>query len=127
MSKTLYVTDLDGTLLGNDAKLSEYSMSILNDLIKKGMLFSYATARSILTAAKVTAGLQVKCPLIVYNGAFIMDGSTCEILNSNFFTGSELQDLQILLQKQEQKSARKVMFRMAFCSLLTYFPAALHF
>lgn len=100
MSKTLYVTDLDGTLLGNDAKLSEYSMSILNDLIKKGMLVSYATARSILTAAKVTAGLQMSCPLIVYNGAFIVDGNTGEILNSNFFTGSDLHDLQILLQKQ---------------------------
>lgn len=37
------------------------------------MLFTYATARSLITAKKVTKGIKAKIPLIVYNGAFVMD------------------------------------------------------
>ena len=49
------------------------------------MLFSYATARSLITAKKVTKGINAKIPLIVYNGAFVFDNLTEEILISNYF------------------------------------------
>lgn len=83
--KTLYVSDLDGTLLHSDETLSEYTCDVINDLVDKGMLFSYATARSYHTARKVTQGLQAKIPLIVYNGVSIRDNITGDILMSNTF------------------------------------------
>ena len=86
--KTLYVTDLDGTLLGSDERTSDFTNRTINALVKKGMLFSYATARSYVTAKKVTRGLDAHIPLIVYNGAFVIDQGTGEIMLSNFF-GSE--------------------------------------
>ena len=55
--KTLYVSDLDGTLLRSDQKTSEYTNRIINQLVENGVLFSYATARSYYTAHKVTAGM----------------------------------------------------------------------
>ena len=48
--KTLYVSDLDGTLLRSDETLSTYTCDVINELVEKGMLFSYATARSYHTA-----------------------------------------------------------------------------
>ena len=54
--KTLYVTDLDGTLLNTQDKISEYSLNIINDLVDKGLLFTYATARSLVSASVVTKG-----------------------------------------------------------------------
>ena len=51
--KTLFVTDLDGTLLRSDQKTSKFTNSVINMLVEKGMLFSYATARSWNTAHKV--------------------------------------------------------------------------
>ena len=48
--KTLYVSDLDGTLLRSDETLSEYTCNVINNLTEKGMVFSYATARSLITA-----------------------------------------------------------------------------
>ena len=83
--KTLYVSDLDGTLLRSNETTSEYTNSIINALTKKGMFFSYATARSLITAKKVTEGIDAKIPLIVYNGAFIIDNVTNEIITANYF------------------------------------------
>lgn len=71
--KTLYLSDLDGTLLQSSIRISEYSLRTINALIEKGLLFSYATARSIVTAEKVTKGLNLRLPPIINNGAFILD------------------------------------------------------
>lgn len=84
----LYVSDLDGTLLRSDEKTSEYTNSVINSLVNKGMLFSYATARSLITAKKVTKGIIANIPLIVYNGAFVIDNITEKILIANYFDNS---------------------------------------
>lgn len=83
--KTLYVTDLDGTLLRSDERTSEFTNRTINELAARGMLFSYATARSYVTSAKVTKGLNAHIPLIVYNGALVIDHGTGDIMISNFF------------------------------------------
>ena len=44
--KTLYVTDLDGTFLTKEERISSYSLEKVNALVDRGMLFTYATARS---------------------------------------------------------------------------------
>lgn len=85
---TLYVSDLDGTLLRSDEITSEYTNNVINSLTDKGMLFSYATARSLVTAKKVTKGINAKIPLIVYNGAFVIDNVTGDILIANYFNES---------------------------------------
>lgn len=81
----LYVSDLDGTLLRSNEKTSEYTNNVINNLTKQGMIFSYATARSLITAKKVTSGINAKIPLIVYNGAFVIDNFTEDILVANYF------------------------------------------
>ena len=88
--RTLYVSDLDGTLLRSDQRTSEYTNRVINALVVKGMLFSYATARSYSTARQVTAGMTAAFPVIVYNGAFIRDNATGEILLENFFAQAEI-------------------------------------
>lgn len=83
--KTLYVSDLDGTLLTSSQTVSSETKQIINHLTNEGMCFSYATARSVLTAGRVTEGLIVSAPLIVYNGAFLIHHETGEILMANYF------------------------------------------
>ena len=89
MEKILYVTDLDGTLLNKQERISSFSIQIINDLVKKGMLFTYATARSLVSASKVTKGLSTNIPIIAYNGAFIFQPSTGEIISKEDFNGEE--------------------------------------
>ena len=38
--RTLYVSDLDGTLLRPDGRVSAYSLDVLNRLIEAGVLFT---------------------------------------------------------------------------------------
>ena len=38
--KTLYVTDLDGTLLTKEERISEYSLEKINALVDRGLLFT---------------------------------------------------------------------------------------
>ncbi len=84
----LYVSDLDGTLLRSNEVTSEYTNQVINSLVDRGMIFSYATARSLITAKKVTKGINAKIPLIVYNGAFVIDNVTEKILIANYFDDS---------------------------------------
>lgn len=100
MTQTLYVSDLDGTLLRRDETLSSYTINTINALVERGMVFSYATARSLVTASKVTVGLSTKIPVIIYNGSFIKHSGTGETLLTNAFTGAESDGvLDFLLQR----------------------------
>lgn len=98
--KTLYISDLDGTLLTSSQTTSEYTNKVINDLTEQGMIFSYATARSVITSKKVTKGLIANIPLIVYNGAFVLNNRTEEIMIANYFDES-VQDVFAELFRNE--------------------------
>ena len=97
-NKTLYVSDLDGTLLKKDQTLSEYTIDTVNRLVREGLTFSYATARSYATSSLVTRGLNANFPVIVYNGTFILENGSGKKLLSHYFSMEEAREvLQILL------------------------------
>ncbi len=95
--KTLFISDLDGTLLQSNEKISQYTCDVINWLTENGVIFSYATARSFVTAKKVTLGLNTRNPLIIYNGAFIVESSTGTVMHSNYFTNEARQIIEHLL------------------------------
>lgn len=86
MPKTLFITDLDGTLLGRDDCISPTGLKTLNALIEDGLSLTYATARSLSSASRVTKGLHLCLPVIVYNGAFIREPVTAQNLHSVSFS-----------------------------------------
>ena len=85
---TLYLSDLDGTLLGPNERLSPKTSDVVTRFVRSGGLFSFATARSLITAQRVTAGLPLELPAIVYNGVFIVRAMPREVLHSNAFSAS---------------------------------------
>lgn len=89
MEKILYISDLDGTLLRKDQTLSPFTAKTICELTEKGLLFSYATARSYATSSKVTAGIPENLPVITFNGTFIMETGTGKRLVSNLFEVKE--------------------------------------
>lgn len=80
MQKTIYISDLDGTLLNSDAEISAKSAEIINSLIEKGMLFSIATARSLSSAGRILSCLNLQLPVVLMNGVFLADAKSCKVI-----------------------------------------------
>ncbi|MDR2558016.1 MAG: HAD family hydrolase [Oscillospiraceae bacterium] len=79
---TLYITDLDGTLLNYAAKLKPRAAEMLNRMIANGVLFSYATARRFQTAGKIMSDVNMNIPVINMNGVILTDPVTGERISA---------------------------------------------
>ena len=67
---TLYVSDLDGTLLGEDSQLSAVTVATLNRIIDDlGGLFTVATARTPATVVPLMQEVNARLPFIVIGGS----------------------------------------------------------
>ena len=67
---TLYVSDLDGTLLGEDSQLSAVTVATLNHIIGElGGLFTVATARTPATVVPLMQQVHARLPFIVIGGS----------------------------------------------------------
>ncbi|MDO5154821.1 MAG: Cof-type HAD-IIB family hydrolase [Eubacteriales bacterium] len=71
--KRLYVSDLDGTLLNRDAKLSDTTVELINKAIDKGVDFTVSTARTPATALQIVERLHLSLPVMMMNGVLIYD------------------------------------------------------
>lgn len=60
--QTLYITDLDGTLLGADGLVSAESVSILAPMLRQGLPLTVATARSPATVVQLLQALPIALP-----------------------------------------------------------------
>jgi len=96
-NKILYITDLDKTLLGDDQKVPKESITILNRLMENGLLFTYATARSIVSASKVTEGVHFTLPVITKNGVAIVDPQTRENILYIAFSSEMKERLRLIM------------------------------
>lgn len=69
--KTLYVSDLDGTLFNSQKNISAYSADIINQCLAKGMQFTVATARMPYGCDYRLDMLHLSTPAILTNGVFL--------------------------------------------------------
>lgn len=67
--KRLFVSDLDGTLLNDNARVSTETARIISDLSHNGALISFATARTPATVDILLAHTFTTIPAIVITGA----------------------------------------------------------
>lgn len=80
--KTLYISDLDGTLLNSKKEVTEYTAGIINRCIESGTLFSVATARMPYGCDYRLKQLKLQAPAILTNGVFIYDFNTGRYLHA---------------------------------------------
>lgn len=73
MMKHLFVTDLDGTLLGADSRISPLSRRIINELTAHGVAVTAATARTPATVEPIFSGITPSVPAVVMTGAALWD------------------------------------------------------
>lgn len=91
---TLYISDLDGTLLGADSKLSSESERIISDLSQRGALISVATARTPATVVPILADTFTSIPAIVLTGAAMWDRNMGRFISPITIPQSRVPELQ---------------------------------
>ena len=114
----LFISDLDGTLLNQNAEISCETKKIINQLIGNGMNFSVATARTLASAGKILSGLNIRLPIILMNGVLIYNPlyKRYEVVNS----------LTEKLRNEIQSNAKALnldcfMYTIRGNSMMTYF------
>ncbi|HSR93555.1 MAG TPA: HAD hydrolase family protein, partial [Solirubrobacterales bacterium] len=83
MPTDLYVCDLDGTLLGRGAKLSEFARDGLNQLLSAGVQLTIASSRRTVAMRALLAGVELRLPVIELNGAFVSELESGRHLDGN--------------------------------------------
>ena len=91
--KTLYISDMDGTLLQSNGKMSEYTKEKLNEFYAKGIPFAVATARSMVSATPLLEGVHFAAPIVLMNGVFVYDTETKKAIKYHEIEHSALQKI----------------------------------
>lgn len=76
--KTLYVTDMDGTLLNNGSFVSQETAEIISGLTRDGAMITVATARTPATVVPLMSDTATSVPYIVMTGAATFDPFSME-------------------------------------------------
>ena len=118
MKKTLYVSDLDGTLLSPEPAITEHTADIINSLISKGMYFTYATARSVYSAVPITASLNINVPCMFMNGVSIYDIESKSYIKNEFILSDASEEV---LRSFERHGIRCFMYRIDDGNLTCYY------
>ena len=95
----LFISDLDGTLLLPDGSFPEEFKKRLNRLISDGMQFTIATARNYDSAHPILKGLDIKFPVVLFNGVYLVDFHSGEILEHTEFIDKSVIDSMLDLAK----------------------------
>ncbi len=72
-NKILLLSDMDGTLLDSESRVSKENLAAVKRFIEHGGSFGIATGRSQLNSVLFLDELQINAPCILYNGGAIYD------------------------------------------------------
>lgn len=89
MGIRLVVTDLDGTLLDQQHRVSAENKEAIREAVARGVTVTIATGRMYISALPYAKQLEVDVPIITYNGALIKSVSG-EVLFKKYIAPQEV-------------------------------------
>lgn len=116
--KTLYISDLDGTLLNRNAELSKYTITTLNKLIAKGIHFSVATARTAATSVFILERVAINMPVILMNGVLAYDTQTKKYIKKELLEQIKIEQI---LSAMGKTNLTGFMYALSGDELITYY------
>jgi len=102
----MVVTDMDGTLLDKNSKISETNLQMIRELQSKGILFTVATGRCEQLIKEYKSELQLQLPAILYNGSIIMN------LDNNDYIYKESINKTIALEIANYLQSKNVVYML---------------
>jgi len=96
MKYKMVVTDLDGTLLNDDKKISKDDVDTLNKLHQSGIQIVIATGRNYFAAKKLTEQIKNISPVILANnGAIVRYSESDEIIERNYLNPNYFEQIYL--------------------------------
>ena len=80
MTYKLIALDIDGTIRGPDREISDRTRRVIDRVIEAGAVVTVATGRMFESARMSTAALDLRSPIVSYQGAHIADPVTGDVL-----------------------------------------------
>lgn len=71
----ILASDMDGTLIGSNRKVSDKNLEAIKYFTDRGGMFTVATGRMLQSVEEFISDLHIKCPTMLHNGAKIFDFS----------------------------------------------------
>lgn len=97
--RTLYVSDLDGTLFNKQKKVSNFTIDILNKFIDKGGLFTIATGRTWYGCDYKLEKIKINVPAILMNGAFLYSFSNKKYIDIKKINFNKIKQIEKILNE----------------------------
>lgn len=104
MAYKLIASDMDGTLLNSDSKISQATIDAIKNATDKGVIFTLSTGRPVQGVKKYIDILELDCPVITYNGAVVVHSRTGEIIFN------QIMDKSNAVRVYEEARKRNTMF-----------------
>lgn len=108
ISKSLIISDLDGTLLNRNKDVSDRNLKSLQAWTNCGGDFTIATGRSIISASHRINDLPITCQSVVFNGGILYDYSLNKI-EFKFELSSQYRDLIAIVLKKYPEIGIEIM------------------
>lgn len=96
----LLITDMDGTLLNDQGKISKKNKEAIAYFMEQGGRFTIATGRMTPSAKNVIYPLHINFPAILYNGCKIYDYNTDKVLYQAFLEEHRKEVVKLLKEEQ---------------------------
>lgn len=100
-TRTLYVSDMDGTLLNQSSALSETTIKELNSLIERGAMFTVATARTPATVVGLMKQVNANLPFIVMAGCAMWDNKKKEYTSARTICRNDIQKFINIFERHD--------------------------
>lgn len=99
--RTLYVSDLDGTLMSPEPAVTEASARMLNAAIGAGALFTVATARTPATVSRLLAPVDLRLPAVVMTGSALWHARENRYSGQSFHSEQEARRIISILREMK--------------------------
>ncbi|MGI6664550.1 MAG: HAD family hydrolase [Christensenellaceae bacterium] len=121
--KTLYIADLDGTLLNENAELSAYTKAALAQMIAEGIHFSVATGRTAATASRILEDIAWNIPVVLFSGVLVYDMQAQRYLRVISLPVEAVREIIEVLQRLHMTG---LMYQLKDGAQTTYYETQLH-
>jgi Cof subfamily protein (haloacid dehalogenase superfamily) len=99
--KTLYVSDLDGTLFNSEKRITKFTVDVINKFIDQGGLFTIATARMAYGCDYKLREIKLNTPGIIMNGACIYSFDKKKYIDVKTIENAKVIEIEDILDEQD--------------------------